>query len=98
MEAPAKVKATVAVAVEAPPISMYTKNKITVFENHRKSRIQHSSYVYILSGQKFIKNANKVVNFGDLLKMPKLKNSNATFSNNVFEARKFNLGFSIIRV
>ena len=32
----------------------------TVFENHRKSLIQHCelrSYVYILSGQKFIKNA-----------------------------------------
>ena len=32
----------------------------TVFKNHRKSRIQHCelrSYVYILSGQKFIKNA-----------------------------------------
>ena len=34
----------------------------TVFENHRKSLIQHyelRSYVYILSGQKFIKNAKK---------------------------------------
>ena len=31
----------------------------TVFENHRKSLIQHceQSYVYILSGQKLIKNA-----------------------------------------
>ena len=31
----------------------------TVFENQRKSLIQHCerSYVYILSGQKFIKNA-----------------------------------------
>ena len=29
----------------------------TVFENHRKSLIQHLSYVYILSGQKLIKNA-----------------------------------------
>ena len=32
----------------------------TVFENHRKSLIQNwdkASYVYILSGQKFIKNA-----------------------------------------
>ena len=31
-----------------------------MFENHRKSLIQHCkrSYVYILSGQKFIKNAN----------------------------------------
>ena len=32
----------------------------TVFENHRKSRIQYCelrSYVYILSGQKFINNA-----------------------------------------
>ena len=35
-------------------------NDHTVFENYRKSRIQHCelrSYVYILSGQKFIKNA-----------------------------------------
>ena len=36
----------------------------------QKSRIQHCelrSYVYILSGQKLIKNA-KIVNFGELLK------------------------------
>ena len=30
---------------------------VTVFENHRKSLIQNYDYVYILSGQKFIKNA-----------------------------------------
>ena len=36
---------------------------LTVFENHRKSLIQHfaseASYVYILSGQKLLKNAKK---------------------------------------
>ena len=40
--------------------------KGTVFENHRKSRIQHCelrSYVYILSGQKLIKNVPKLVHF-----------------------------------
>ena len=40
----------------------FTKNvnQSMVFENHRKSLIQHcerSCYVYILNGQKFIKNA-----------------------------------------
>ena len=37
----------------------YVTTLITVFENHRKSLIQHceASYVYNLSGQKFIRNA-----------------------------------------
>ena len=41
----------------------------TVFENHIKSLIQQSeaSYVYILSGQKLIKNA-KNGQFGEFLK------------------------------
>ena len=41
----------------------------TVFENHRKVsfNIDCRSYVYILSGQKLIKNA-KNVNFGKFLK------------------------------
>ena len=82
------------------PLRFTKRSKIglgTVFENHRKSRIQH--YVYILSGQKFNKNA-KNSQFWRLFekpevcgqtvlpdrsfiknwwKMPKLKNSNATF-------------------
>ena len=42
----------------------YPDNRLlTVFENHRKSLIQHfaseASYVYILSGQKLLKNAKK---------------------------------------
>ena len=43
-----------------PPESFHMTIIGTVFENHRKSRIQHCelrSYVYILSGQKFVKNA-----------------------------------------
>ena len=42
----------------------------TVFDNHRKSlkiAIQ-ASYVYILSGQNFIKKVPKIVNFGEFLK------------------------------
>ena len=38
-------------------------NILTVFKNHRKSIIQiasEASYVYILSGQKFIKNAKNI--------------------------------------
>ena len=68
----------------------------TVFENHRKSLIvSEANYVYILSGQKFIKNA-KNAQFGECLKkseacgqtvlpdknwrkMSKLKHSNETF-------------------
>ena len=39
-----------------------------VFENHRKRLIaSEASYVYILSGQKLIKNAKKVP-FGEFLK------------------------------
>ena len=40
----------------------YQKNAFTVFENLKKSLSQaevEASYVYILSGQKFIENANK---------------------------------------
>ena len=43
-----------------PPLSDYKRLDLlgTVFENHRKSLIQHckQSYVYIMSRQKFIKN------------------------------------------
>ena len=52
----------------------------TVFENHRKSLIQHyersklSSY---LSGQKLIKNA-KMIYFGEFLKTWSLRSSNVT--------------------
>ena len=37
----------------------FSEAHCTVFENHRKSLIQHceQSYIYILSGQKLIKNA-----------------------------------------
>ena len=42
----------------------YQKNAFTVFENLKKSLIQHD----ILSGQKFIKNAQNIVNFGEFLK------------------------------
>ena len=46
-------------------------SKITVFENHKKSLThiasERASYVYILSGQKFIKNAkNANGQFGEL--------------------------------
>ena len=35
----------------------------TVFENHRKSRIFNSEVRYVLSGQKFIKNAKNGPNW-----------------------------------
>ena len=43
----------------------------TVFENHKKVAFKiasEASYVYILSWQKFIKSAQKTVNFGEFLK------------------------------
>ena len=39
-----------------------------MFENHRKSLIQHWFYLYILNGQKFVVNAKKPVNFDELFK------------------------------
>ena len=46
-----------------------------------KSRIQYCelrSYVYILSGQKFIKNAKKMVNSGEFLKTWSLRSNSVT--------------------
>ena len=53
----------------------------TVFENHRKSRIQHCErsevLLHFLNGRKFIKNA-KMVNFGDFLKTWSLWSNSVT--------------------
>ena len=50
---------------------MERNSHYTAFENHRKSLIwniaSEARYVYIMSGQKFIKNA-KNSQFGDILK------------------------------